>query len=60
MRNIEQYPITKEEKIAAVDAAIKRFSDDKAVGGITAVALRAVLEDLKTSSAIVAATTRET
>lgn len=51
MRNIIEYPITTEEKIAALEAAIQHALEDQGVGGIEALALSEVLDDLKGSTA---------
>lgn len=51
MRNIIEYPITIEDKIAALEAAIKLVLKDQAVGGVEALALSEILSDLKNSAA---------
>ncbi|MBY3433720.1 hypothetical protein HFN89_06105 [Rhizobium laguerreae] len=48
MRNLEQYPITEDEKIEAVRAAIRRSLADGAIGCVTPAALAEVLKDLET------------
>lgn len=47
MRNILEYPITIEEKIAALEAAIAQALDTEAIGDITPVALSELLEEQK-------------
>jgi hypothetical protein len=59
MRNLEQYPITEEEKIQAVRRAVLRFSADGGIGGVVPAALGEVLKELETRNAIINATTRE-
>ena len=49
MRNILEYPITVEDKIAAVEWAIQLVLRDQGVGGVEALALTEVLTDLKNS-----------
>jgi hypothetical protein len=51
MRNILEYPITVEDKIAALEWAIKLVLQDQGVGGVQALALSEVLSDLRNSAA---------
>jgi hypothetical protein len=59
MRNLEQYPITGEEKIEAVRAAIKRALANARIGGIAPAALGEVLKDLETRYGILNAPARD-
>lgn len=59
MRNLAVYPITEEEKIEAVRAAIQRFLDDGGIGDVIPVALSEVLRDLETRNALLNATSGE-
>lgn len=49
MRNILQYPVTKAEKLAALDHAIELLKIDigSRIGGIQLCALRLVREDIE-------------
>jgi hypothetical protein len=47
MRNIIEYPITVEDKIAALEVAIKLILKEGAVGGVEALALSEILAELK-------------
>jgi len=47
MRNIIEYPITTEDKIAALEVAINLILKEEAVGGVEAVALSEILLDLQ-------------
>lgn len=47
MRNIAVYPVTHEEKINALKAAIKNSLADGAIGSIEPAALTEVLEELE-------------
>lgn len=47
MRNIIEYPITTEDKIAALEVAINLILKEEAVGGVEAVALSEILSDLQ-------------
>lgn len=49
MRNILEYPITVEDKIAALEWAIKLVLQDQGVGGVQALALSEILTDLRNS-----------
>ncbi len=53
MRNILQYPVTHEEKVAALKSAIKQLldDDDGPVGSIEPVALAEVLKDIEEAEA---------
>lgn len=51
MRNIIEYPITIEDKIATLETAIKLILKDEAVGGVEALALSEILSDLRNSAA---------
>ncbi len=51
MRNILEYPITVEDKIAALEWAIKLVLQDQGVGGVQALALSEILTDLRNSVA---------
>lgn len=50
MRNLAQYPITEDEKIAAVKAAIGLFGDSRP-GDVKRAALNEVLKELETRNA---------
>jgi hypothetical protein len=50
MRNIVEYPITNEDKIVALEWAIKLVLQDQGVGGVEALALSEILSDLKGSA----------
>lgn len=54
MRNLLEYPITNDEKIAALDRAIKRIIADGCIGGIDAAALADVREHLMSNAEFVA------
>lgn len=49
MRNILEYPITVEDKTAALEWAIKLVLQDQGVGGVQALALSEILTDLRNS-----------
>ncbi|WP_171049041.1 hypothetical protein [Rhizobium sp. MHM7A] len=51
MRNIIEYPITIEDKIAALETALELILKEEAVGGVEALALSEILSDLKNSAA---------
>lgn len=44
MRNLVEYPITKEEVISALDTALQRESDDDRIGSIDAYILQCLYE----------------
>lgn len=51
MRNLAQYPVTKDDKIAAVRWALEHYDNHQrraqVVGDVTGAALQAILEDLQ-------------
>lgn len=47
MRDVVSHPITKAEKIAAVERAINALDDGESVGGITVPALRELIKDIE-------------
>jgi hypothetical protein len=49
MRNLKEYPITREEKIAALDHAIEVEEATQKIGGIRPAALRAIQRDITES-----------
>lgn len=46
-RNLAQYPITREDKIEALGWAIRAYLDSDLVGGVVAVALQELKDELE-------------
>lgn len=49
MRNLAKYPVTHDEKISAVEAAIQHFVGLGNTGDVRPVALHMILSDLRAS-----------
>ncbi len=47
MRNTAQHPVTKEEKLAALDWALAAWQREQRVGGITGAALQEARRDIE-------------
>lgn len=47
VRNLAEYPITKEDKIKALEWGIKAYRESGLIGGVVAVALQALKNELE-------------